>query len=125
VDGEGTFLVQDSTIVADGANAVFVSAGGTINATIRDNVIVSNSLFDPELFLGTDFDTINANISGNTLDGGNGSIVLGNALGTFNVTQLDPALNDPNSLDEANGIPEGNVIEFGPINYGQPAPPLP
>jgi autotransporter family porin len=126
----GTFLVTDSEVVSQDSQSVGVQLGPffgeTLNATIRDSRLVAIDVARPEILFRADIGTISGNIFGNTLDGGNGEITLdASGGGTINITQLDPAVNDPNSLDEANGIPEANVNEAGTVNYNQPPPPLP
>jgi hypothetical protein len=129
--GGGSLLVQGATVVAQDGPAVSIETNDpaeVINITVRDSMLASREAGVPEIDLFASDGTINANLFGNALDGGNGEIWLENlGTGAINVTQSDPATVGPASLDEANGIPAGNVsvTGAGTFNYNQPAPPLP
>ncbi len=100
--------------------------GGTIHATVTGSTITADTGFDEIYVSVQDSAVICLNASGNTLDGGAGSIKLDSLFSsaTVDVTQDAPG-SGMNGIDALNGISPSNIFTSGTINFGAAACPLP
>jgi hypothetical protein len=98
-------------------------AAATVGATVTDNVFTNSNGtpgFTIDFASETATSSLCANVTGNTLNGGAGSINLNEAAGSMTVTQANAA-----AVAAANGIPGGNVTVAGTPTFGAPACTLP
>ena len=91
-----------------------------------NSTITSGAGFSEISAVADNLETVNLSVTGNTLDGGNGTISFNElAGGDINVTQDAPG-SGAGGIDSLNNIPTGNVLIPGnAIDFNQPPPTLP
>ena len=120
-------LVRGNTVAHDTAAALLdvdAEAGASVQLTVDGNNNFSNSNGTPGQTLAVTSEAAGssmcANITGNTLQSGSGTITVDETAGTLTVTQSGAA-----ALASANGIPSGNVTVSGAVAFNGPTCTLP
>lgn len=120
-------LVRGNTVTHN-TTASFLDVDAEAAATVNVTIDGSNNFTNNNATPGQTVDVASeaagsslcANITGNTLQSGGGTITVNEAAGTVTVTQASAA-----ALASANGIPAANVTVVGSPSFGQPACALP
>ena len=99
---------------------VDAEAAANVQLTVDGSNIFNNTNASPGQTIAVTSEaatsSLCANITGNTLQAGGGSITVEETAGTVTVTQASAA-----ALASANGIPAGNVTVSGAVAFGVPA----